>query len=216
MTSMTDIKRKKHTGEPGNGGQFAADQKPEANVNLETSDPTPWLNPATGERRADAVADSAFILSPRPASAGDPFILLVGGLVQNDPGIDVLDIDFLDAGSDDRLSHEEAFAVREAAANHGRADIVTEITDWLISNGALTEDDKIRVAVPGDDNFILLDGGLIQNSPPRDIIDLDFLKGGGSEDDVDYARDMQELTVKHGLTEETARIDRFLEWAAED
>ena len=143
-------------------------------------------------------------------TTGDPYIILEGGIVQNSPRLDVIDLDILDADIIDGLAIQEVIAAREVAASHGLEGATEMFTEWRILSGYLTEDDNIDVAPwINDQGYILLEGGVIQNNPGLDIIDTGFLRGVGIAD-LEHARQMRELAVDYDLAGTIQQIDTWI------
>lgn len=166
--------------------------------------------PAGGEFAAATHTEAAITLHHKV----DNYIYVEGGLIQNDAGIDIIDLDILEDEDGSYDTIRAVFDARDIAAKHGLAGTVTECTNWLINIGALGADDHLPVNDNPANDYILMEGGLVQNNACNpagislDILDMDFLKD--TEYDSGHAQDMLDIAVRHNDTVNADRIRNYL------
>lgn len=122
-------------------------------------------------------------------------VIIEGGLVQNDPEIPVLDLDVLDSWPRDRDkgAAEEVKWLRQQAADAGQHSIVRRCDEWLGQPASTDEQDD------DSDDVVILEGGLVQNSPRLPVIDRDVMD---SDATGDYA-----VEGVRGLLAEAERLE---------
>ena len=76
----------------------------------------------------DGIFDEEFI---EPSREPDAFIIVEGGLVQNDPGLPVLDLDVLDTEFENQETVEEVEDLLRRATEVGATYVVERATSWL-------------------------------------------------------------------------------------
>lgn len=130
-----------------------------------------------------------------PRWTGDPFVIVQGGLVDNNCALPVVDLDFMDADSytaedfaDDVLGPDGAIARLDALGAPGWRD---QVIEWAQRNAERYDDgfhdlsDKVAAAAaqistdteptPGQHPYVIISGGLVANDPALPCFDLDFM-----------------------------------------
>jgi hypothetical protein len=171
----------------------------------------------TYSERHPTAPDPAVHFADRP---GDRYILLDGGLVQNTPNLPVIDLDFLkDSGAGHVRDDVEALA-RQCAEFGLRYD-AERIAKWInnqreVLGGDVFDELDLPATIVRTDHedgeiCIVVEGGVVQNMPALQILDLDFLHAGGN--DVDEKEDAEKLTYlcdDFGRDAESERIHRWV------
>lgn len=115
-----------------------------------------------------------------------PFVLLEGGLVQNDPGIPVLDLDVLDCPVEDEDAVNEVLDLREKAVALGQFGIVEQVDEWL---GERAPEYDVRVySIDPNESYVKVEGGLVQNLPGIPVLDLDVFDSSDGHDEIAVLR----------------------------
>lgn len=183
----TPVLNRRPKGAPASaGGQFAEKQN--------TADTLGHLTP-----------DDADYREPRP------YVIVEGGLVQNNPTLPVIDLDFLHDVSSIYGQQDDVQEVRDLAMQLGAFRIVERIDRWAAAEHWTFNPAPVVATQPANGNeYVHLEGGLVQNNPTVPVIDLEFLDDGGP-DDVDYAVATRDTARELGLTDIGDRIDRWIE-----
>lgn len=170
-----------------------------------------------------------------PARDGDPYVIVQGGLVDNNCALPVIDLDFMhsdtyNAGDfeSDVLGPDGAIARLDALGAYGWRDRVVR---WARENAEGYDDGFAQLSErlaeqtaalapdpgsdpPGKHQYVVIDGGLVANDPALPYFDLDFM-GDDLSDPEEFADQvLGEFGAIRGLHEAGAVTYRndVMEW----
>ena len=81
------------------------------------------------------IANISLLPAPTPVFPGDPYVIIEGGLVSNDPLLPVFDLDVLDADIVSGHDIKVAAYLAEQARAHGLTDIATRLERFVADEG---------------------------------------------------------------------------------
>lgn len=160
---------------------------------------------------------------------GDPYVIVRGGLVSNEPMLPVIDLDMIDGTTADPGIEDEVNAKIETAQRVGCHEALAELKDFLKDlhfthrdhfEDLYGRDEMLElygdewepeaVAVPEVQDYVVLEGGLVTNDPSLPVIDMDLLEiEAVSAHDLGEAQEQARLARSLGRADLAERFEAF-------
>jgi hypothetical protein len=104
---------------------------PTRDLEQQLNDAGAWPRLSARVHRDSVIASISVIPAPIPVYPGEPYVVLEGGLVNNDPLLPVFDLDVLKSGYIDEHEIGYATSLAEQAREHGLTEIATRLDRFL-------------------------------------------------------------------------------------